>query len=251
MKTLVAKINYEIKDYKLLLRNVPFVTMMFFVISVIGMNIYAGKELLNVKYLALDCGFLLSWMSFLCMDMLTKRFGARAAIKLSLLALMFNLIWCGIAFIISNIGNNWSAFYSYNDNVANAALNETFGGTWYVLLGSTVAMAVASVVNSVVNVAVGKMFKRDSFAAYASRSYVSTALGQFVDNLLFACMISVTFFGWTPIQVIMCSLTGAVAELLAEVIFSPIGFTVCKHWDKNSVGIEYIRYRDKLSSKSV
>lgn len=250
MKTLVAKINYEIKDYKLLLRNVPFVTMMFFVISVIGMNIYAGKELLNVKYLALDCGFLLSWMSFLCMDMLTKRFGARAAIKLSLLALMFNLIWCGIAFIISNIGNNWSAFYSYNDNIANAALNETFGGTWYVLLGSTVAMAVASVVNSVVNVAVGKMFKRDSFAAYASRSYVSTALGQFVDNFVFAMLVSVTFFGWNMTQVIMCSITGAVCELLAEVIFSPIGFKACMNWEKHGVGQQYINYQKSQKSLS-
>ena len=55
--------------------------MICMVISCIGMNLFAGKELLNVKYLALDCGFLLSWMSFLCMDMLTKRFGAKAAIS--------------------------------------------------------------------------------------------------------------------------------------------------------------------------
>ena len=66
----------EAKDYKILLRNAPTVTMIFFTLSVVLMNIFASKELLNIEYLALDCGFLLSWMSFLCMDMLTKRFGA-------------------------------------------------------------------------------------------------------------------------------------------------------------------------------
>ena len=145
MNKLKETLKYEFEDYKVLLRNVPALTMIFFVISIIGMNIYAGKELLNVQYLALDCGFLLSWMSFLCMDMLTKRFGAKAAIKLSLLGLSCNLIWCGIAFLISNVGNNWSVYYTYENEIANAALNDTFGGTWYVLLGSTVAMAVASI----------------------------------------------------------------------------------------------------------
>ena len=70
IKTIIVN---EVKDYKLLLRNAPTVTMIFFVLSVVFMNIFAGKELLNINYLALDCGFLLSWMSFLCMDMLTKR----------------------------------------------------------------------------------------------------------------------------------------------------------------------------------
>ena len=82
MSKLKQTIVKEVEDYKILLRNIPALTMVFFVLSVVLMNVFAGKELLNVKYLALDCGFLLSWMSFLCMDMLTKRFGAKAAIKL-------------------------------------------------------------------------------------------------------------------------------------------------------------------------
>ena len=235
-------ISNEVEDYRMLLKNVPTLTMVFFVLSVIYMNIFAGKELLNTKYLALDCGFLLSWMSFLCMDMLTKRFGAKAAIKLSLLALVINLISCTIFFVISKIGNNWSAFYTYNDEIANASLNDTFGGTWYVLLGSTIAMAVASVVNAVINQTIGAMMKKDNFFVYAMRSYVSTALGQFVDNFVFAMIVSVTFFGWNIVQVITCSLTGAIAELLAEVIFSSAGFKVCRNWEKDGVGQQYIDY---------
>ena len=237
IKTIIVN---EVKDYKLLLRNAPTVTMIFFVLSVVFMNIFAGKELLNINYLALDCGFLLSWMSFLCMDMLTKRYGAKAAIKLSFFAVAVNLICCGIFFVMSKVGNHWSEFYSTGSELSDAALNNTFGGTWYVLVGSMTAFAIAAIVNAVINVSIGKLIKRKNFFEYAIRSYVSTAFGQFVDNFVFASLVSVVFFGWTWTQVVFCSLVGAGMELLSEVIFSPIGFKVCKRWEAEKVGNQYI-----------
>ena len=237
IKTIIVN---EVKDYKLLLRNAPTVTMIFFVLSVVFMNIFAGKELLNINYLALDCGFLLSWMSFLCMDMLTKRYGAKAAIKLSFFAVAVNLICCGIFFVMSKVGNHWSEFYSTGSELSDAALNNTFGGTWYVLVGSMTAFAIAAIVNALINVSIGKLIKRKNFFEYAIRSYVSTAFGQFVDNFVFASLVSVVFFGWTWTQVVFCSLVGAGMELLSEVIFSPIGFKVCKRWEAEKVGNGYI-----------
>lgn len=248
MNKLKETLKYEFEDYKMLLKNVPTLPILLLVFSCIAMNIYAGKELLNIRYLALDCGFLLSWISFLCMDMFTKRFGAKAAIKLSFLALGCNLIWCGISFIISNLGNNWSAFYTYSNDIANSALNDTFGGTWYVLLGSTIAMIIASVVNAIINQAIGNRMRKNNFFAYALRSYVSTAFGQFVDNFVFAMIVSVTFFGWNMTQVIMCSITGAACELLAEVIFSPLGFKACRRWETYGVGQNYIDYMNSQKS---
>ncbi len=243
IKTIIVN---EVKDYKLLLRNAPTVTMIFFVLSVVFMNIFAGKELLNINYLALDCGFLLSWMSFLCMDMLTKRYGARAAIKLSFFAVAVNLICCGIFFVMSKVGNHWSEFYSTGSELSDAALNNTFGGTWYVLVGSMTAFAIAAVVNAIINVSIGKLIKRKNFFEYAVRSYVSTAFGQFVDNFVFASLVSVVFFGWTWTQVVFCSLVGAGMELLSEVIFSPIGFKVCKRWEAEKVGNQYINVIEEI-----
>lgn len=242
----------EIEDYRILLKNVPVLTMIFFVLSVIYMNIFAGKEFINMKYIALDCGFLLSWISFLCMDMFTKRFGAKAAIKLSLLAIVINLLSCGIFYIFSRVGKNWSAFYTYNNDVANLSLNDTFGGTWYVLLGSTIAMAIAAVLNAIINQAIGSKLKKNNFATYAIRSYVSTFFGQFVDNFIFTMIVSVTFFGWNFIQVITCSLTGALAELLVEVVFSSLGFKICRKWEKEGIGQQYLDYaKSKSISKIV
>lgn len=243
MNKIKSMIQTQIDDYRVLMRSVPPLVMMFLAISTTLMNLMAQKELLNISWLALDCGFLLSWLSFLCMDMLTKRFGAKAAIQLSLTSVAVSLFVSLVLFVTSVVGNNWSAAYNYeNTDIINAALNETFGGTWYVIAGSMIAFAVAAIVNAVVNESIGKMTKKNNFRSFALRSYVSTAIGQFVDNFVFATVVSKVFFGWTWQQVFFCSIAGAVAELVSEIIFSPVGFKVCRKWEKHNVGHEYLDY---------
>ena len=235
------KLKQSISNYTLLLRSVPSLVMVMFVVSVVLMNLLANKEIaLPVDWLALDCGFTLSWLSFLCMDMLTKRFGAKASIQLSLTAMVINLFVCGILFLISLIPGNWGTFYSYNNSIVNDALNATIGGTWYVVLGSACAFAASAILNAILNAIIGKMCKKDNFVSYALRSYISTGVAQFVDNFIFAMMVSHVFFGWNMTQVITCSITGCIAELLCEVIFSPFGYKVCKKWESEKVGADYL-----------
>ncbi len=236
------KIRYEIEDFKVLLRNVPSAAVTAFVVSVILMNLLANKEIdTGISWLALDCGITVSWLSFLSMDMLTKRFGPKAATKISFFAVSINLIVCAVLFVVSKIPGNWGAFYDYGmEQSINGAINSTFGGTWYVLLGSTIAILVSAIVNNFSNAAIGRMLKENNFKAYAIRSYTSTLNGQFVDNMVFALIVSHNFFGWTMIQCITCSITGCIVELLCEMIFSPIGYRVSKKWESENVGHEYL-----------
>ena len=37
----------------------------------------------------------------------------------------------------------------------------------------------------------------------------------------------------------MCALTGAVAELIMEILFSPIGYKIITKWKKHNIGNEY------------
>lgn len=241
------KLKQSISNYTLLLRSVPSLVMVMFVVSVVLMNLLANKEIgLNLDWLALDCGFTLSWLSFLCMDMLTKRFGAKASIQLSLTAMVINLFVCGVLFLISLLPGNWGAYYDLGSEVVNEGLNATIGGTWYVVLGSACAFAVSAILNAVLNAVIGKMCKKDNFVSYALRSYISTGVAQFVDNFIFAMLVSHVFFGWSMTQVITCSITGCIAELLCEVIFSPIGYKMCKKWDEQNVGSAYL---DKAKEK--
>ena len=230
-----------LEDYKILLRSIPASTITVFVVSVILMNLLANKELVSFPYLALDCGFTLSWVAFLCQDMICKRFGPKASVKVSIMALACNLAVSLLFWLVSLAPGMWGAYYTTESVEVNAALNSTIGGSWYVVLGSSVAMLCSSFVNSHVNQFIGHLTDDGSFAKFALRSYVSTGIGQFVDNLVFALIVSYNFFGWTPVQVITCSVTGALAELACEILLSPVGFRVASGWEREGVGEDYVQ----------
>ena len=231
------------EDYKVLLRSIPASTVTLFIVSVIMMNLLANKELISLPWLALDCGFAVSWVSFLCMDMVCKRFGARASIMVSVMALGVNLAVSLVFWLLTLTPGMWGAYYDTGLLEVNDALNATIGGTWYVVLGSSCAMLTSSVVNSLLNQAIGRLEHKNTFGAFALRSYVSTGIAQFVDNLVFAIIVSHTFFGWTWLQVLTCSLTGAAAELLCEVFLSPVGYRVVRGWERENVGELYLQRR--------
>lgn len=244
--TIKTILRRELEDYKVLLRNIPSIVVALFFLSVVAMNLLANKELFTTDWLALDCGFTLSWISFLLMDMICKRFGAKAAMKLSIAALAVNLCVCGIFWLLSLTPGHWGEYYSFLDSdpavaqAADLALNRTIGGSWYVVLGSALAMLVSSAVNSLSNHLIAKHLQRNNYGSFALRSFVSTALAQFVDNLIFATVVSHIFFGWTWTQVLVCSLTGALMELLCEVVFSPLGYRMARQWEEEKVGQDYI-----------
>ena len=230
----------EVKETVLLLRCIPATVVTLFVVSVICMNLLANKTLLQLDFIALDGGILISWLSFMCMDIITKHFGPKASNKISVLASAINLMTCRIFFVASAIPSN-AADYS--------AFNGIFGGTWFILFGSTVAFLSSAILNNMINFTISKAFRKnpDGKLAYAMSAYVSTFIGQFFDNFIFSVIVFVGFapifwdgFHWTVLQCAMCALTGAVAELIMEIVFSPIGYRITKKWRENSVGKEYL-----------
>lgn len=239
----------EIKQSSILLRSIPATVMTLFVVSVVCMNLLANKTLLQLEWIAIDGGILISWLSFMCMDIVTKHFGPGASNRISVLAAIINLLTCLIFFVASIIPSN-AGDYSVFDGI--------FGGTWFILLGSTVAFLSSAVINNMLNFVIGKAFKKnpDGKAAYAMRTYVSTFIGQFFDNFIFSVIVFVGFapifwdgFHWTLLQCAMCALTGAIAELIMEIVFSPIGYRIVTYWKGNSVGSEYLDYIESENKK--
>lgn len=236
------RIKKSWKEFKLLLRSIPATVVTLFVVSVICMNLLANKTLIQLDWIALDGGILISWLSFMCMDIITKHFGPKAANCISILAAGINLLTCLIFFVASIIPSTADDY---------TAFNGIFGGTWFILLGSTIAFLASAVINNTMNWMIGKSFRKnpDGKLAYATRTYVSTFIGQFMDNLIFAVIVFMFFapifwdgFCWTFIQCVMCSLTGALAELVMEIVFSPIGYKITKKWQAESVGKEYFEF---------
>ena len=232
----------EFELTKILLRSIPAPVVALFVISVIAMNILANKTLVQTEYLALDGGILISWLSFLSMDIVVKHFGPKASNRMSVFAILTNLLVCFIFFIVSIIPSKADDY---------TAFNTIIGGTWFILLSSTIAFLSSALINNFLNYTVGKLFKKnpDGKLAFFTRSYVSTFIAQFSDNLIFSILTFMVFaplfwngFHWTIIQCITCSILGALLELIMEVVFSPIGYLVCKNWQRNQIGEQYFAY---------
>lgn len=245
MQKIKAWIKREKEETAILLRCIPSVVVTLFVVSVISMNLLANKTLLQLDWIALDGGILISWLSFMCMDIITKHFGPKASNKISILAAGINLMTCLIFYVASIIPSNANDY---------RALNGILGGTWFILLGSTVAFLSSAVINNVLNWGIGKAFRKnpDGKAAYAARTYISTFIGQFLDNFIFSVIVFVGFapifwngFHWTVLQCAMCALTGAAAELSMEILFSPVGYRIVTKWKNNAVGREYLEYISK------
>ncbi len=241
-KRLGDRLRREREETAILLRCIPSTVVSLFVVSVICMNLLANKTLVQTECIALDGGILISWLSFMCMDIITKYFGPKASNKIAILASAINVLTCLIFYIASIIPS------SANDYTA---LNGILGGTWFVLLGSTIAFLISAVINNLLNWTIGSAFKKnpDGKLAYVAQTYISTFIGQFIDNLLFSIIVFVWFapifwdgFHWTVMQCVACALTGAVAELIMEILFSPFGYRIVQKWKKHGVGREYLDY---------
>lgn len=234
------RIHKELTEFRLLLRSIPATVVTLFVVSVICMNLLANKTLLQLEWIALDGGVLISWLSFMCMDVITKHFGPKASNSITLLAAGINLLTCLIFFAASAIPSNAGDF---------SAFDSIFSGTWFILLGSTVAFLASGFINNTLNWLIGQGFRRhpDGKAAYAARTYISTFVGQFLDNFIFSIIVFVVFapilwegFHWTVLQCTTCALTGALAELLMEILFSPVGYRISRRWQAEAVGRDYL-----------
>ena len=236
-------------ETKILLRSIPATVVTLFAVSVVCMNLLANKTIFMREWIAIDAGILISWLSFMCMDIITKHFGPRASNRVSVLASGINLLTCLIFFAASIIPSNAGDF---------SAFDGIFGGTWFVLLGSTVAFLTSAAINNMLNYAIGRAFLKnpDGRLAYAMRAYVSTFIGQFIDNFIFSIIVFVFFapifwdgFCWTPLQCATCALTGAVAELIMEIVFSPVGYRITKKWRSENIGREYFDYIERTNEK--
>lgn len=208
--------------------RVPSIVLAILVLTIVSMNLLANKELFRTEWIALDCGFVLSWIPFLIMDCLCKIYGGKTAATISIFGILINLIFFAIFHLVALTPGHWGEYYATGLTEVNDALNATIGGSTWIVLGSAFAMAVSSITNSLINIGIARMQKKSDFGAFAVRSWVSTAFSQVVDNFVFALVVSVPLFGWNLRQSLLCAVTAAAFELFLEMLFSPIAYRFVK-----------------------
>lgn len=252
----MTKIKQFIKDCVTDFKKVPSWMIALSVVAVVLMNILANKGLFSSGYLALDCGFLISWIMFLVMDIVTQRYGGKASLAVTMfdvaVAAAMALLMYGIAQIPETQTTGWMV-----GTDGSQALNNVIGNSIMVVGVSLFAFIVSSGVDILSNMTIGKWMKNSKtfkgedgkrsvkgFFIYFSRAYTSTFLSQLVDNIVFQFIAYNFLFKWfynpsfadgvnpgalllngeAQLTILMGALVGAVAELIMELAFAPIGY---------------------------
>jgi len=238
--SIFRRLKKEYLETSLLLKNIPATTAVIFTVSVVCMNLLANKTLLQTSWIALDGGVLLSWIAFLCMDVITMHFGPGAATRMAVVAAAVNLPVSLVFYIAGTIPSNAGDY---------TVLNRVFCSNWFILIGSTVAFIISAAVNNLTNYIMGDIITGapTSRRTTALRAGISTFTGQFTDNFIFSLIVFAGFaprfwdgFQWSVIQCAMCACTGAAAETVMEILFWPAGHRIITRWRDDSVGAEYL-----------
>ncbi|MCM1322822.1 MAG: VUT family protein [Acetobacter sp.] len=246
-------------ETRVLFKCLPAIPFAILCVTLIVMNFLANKGVdfggifgqkagdAISKFFSADSAIFISWIGFLAGDMMVKCFGTKAAIKVNLAAIGIQLI----AISMFSIGAAIPGSYENSAGDATAAFNELFLAQFWPCFGGTMAFALATIIDSILSGFLLKLFKnRTSFKAYAVASYVSTGLGQFIDNMFFGLFFSMwqgwfaggaaNTFGQIALHLLGFSAIGMVVELIGQAILSPVGFKLTNSWRKKGVGAEYI-----------
>lgn len=224
------------KETKVLFSCLPAFPFAILCAALIAMNFLANKAIVSETWISLDAGITVSWIAFLAGDMLVKRFGAKASIKVNIAAIIIQLI----AICLLTIGAKIPGYCDWTE------FDSIFGAMLWPLAAGTAAFIIGISVNAFISKFILTRFEdRTSFKSYAVASYISTMIGQFIDNLGFALLFSVWQDWCDPSSIWMFAGVGAVVELLCQVILSPVGFKIAQNWRKNGVGQAYVDLVDE------
>lgn len=239
---LVKWLKNEIKTSRVLFRSIPGITLGLFLIATVIMNILASVALVNESWIALDAGILVSFIGFIFSDMIVKRFGAKAAVRTTVLGFIVNILIALLLTAVAFIAKATGEYYPLSDY---ASLTQ-----WWIIGASAAAFLVSGILNAGLHHLILKPFKknRDGLKAHAISAWGSTFVGQAVDNLIFGLIFTfpaslIGLWGMTPVTILGLAgfaISGGIVELLCQILFTPLGFRIAESWRKNDVGREYL-----------
>ena len=155
---------FDRQDWKMLLRSIPAVVVALFVVSTVTMNlaankiVWSGLKIGEHYFISITGGVFLSWSVFLIMDMVTKTFGAKAAIKLNLFGAAVNAIAIIFLGIIASVPSEFP--FPGASSSFDKVLGFTGSGVqpWQILISSTIAYVASGIINAIVNSLIGRLF---------------------------------------------------------------------------------------------
>ncbi|MGN0213739.1 MAG: queuosine precursor transporter [Muribaculaceae bacterium] len=196
--------------------SMPFVVMaMMFTVFLILANLMEVK-VVKIGVLTATAGLSVFPISYIINDCIVEVYGfakARFVIWMGFLLNMIFVIFLQVCVALPG-DPSWTA---------QAAVEQVFGNTPRILLGSFVAFIVGSMVNAQV---MSRMKVRDGGKRFSLRAILSTVFGETADSLIF---FPIAFAGLLPVSVIVTLVwTQVLLKTVYEILVLPITIRVVK-----------------------
>ena len=196
--------------------SLPFVVLaMMFSVFLILANLMEVK-VVKIGILTATAGLSVFPISYIINDCIVEVYGfakARFVIWMGFLLSMIFVVFLQVCVALPS-DPSWTA---------QAAVEQVFGNTPRILLGSFVAFIVGSMVNAQV---MSRMKVRDGGKRFSLRAIMSTVFGESADSLIF---FPIAFAGMLPLATIVTLVwTQVMLKTLYEIVALPITIRVVK-----------------------
>ena len=181
-------------------------------------NIFEMKSIGSAAFSIMGGGTLVSWITFVIMDVSTELYGKKFSVHLYSFAAILNLVIIALANIIICLPGTYPQ--------QNEAFALMFSNGFRSILASFIAFWVGNYINVAIMCRFKQVDKKGTKKSFYVRAVVSTIFGQFVDNAIFLVIafaplgISLFEMTWGGIgQIILC---GTLIEIGVEALLIPV-----------------------------
>lgn len=193
------------------------VFMAIYAVFTVVQNLFEMKTLGTSSFAFGGGGILLSWATFMIMDITTEVFGEKSTMKIYTFAGLLNLFVVMLAQIVIAIPGVYPE--------QNAAFAQIFSNGIRTALASFTAFWFGNFVNMKIMRFMKVKANSNSRFLFFVRAVTSTIFGQFVDNFLFATLafapIGLSLFEMRWIDILTTSMFGTFMETIIETCWVP------------------------------
>ena len=191
--------------------------MAVYAVFTVVQNLFEMKTLGTAAFAFAGGGIILSWATFMIMDITTELFGKKETMKIYTFAGLINLFIVVLSQVVILIPGVYPE--------QNAAFAQIFSNGIRTALSSFAAFWFGNFVNMQIMIKLKSKTNSNSKFLLFIRAVVSTIFGQFVDNLLFATLafapIGLSLFETSWTTILTTSLFGTFMETIIESCFVP------------------------------
>lgn len=193
------------------------VFMAIYAVFTVVQNLFEMKTLGTSAFAFGGGGIMLSWATFMIMDITTELFGEKETMKIYTFAGLINLFIVILAQVVIALPGVYPE--------QNVAFAQIFSNGIRTALASFTAFWFGNFINMKIMSGMKKQANSNSRILFFARAVISTIFGQFVDNFLFASLafapIGLSLFEMTWRDIMTSVLFGTFMETLIESCFVP------------------------------